>query len=398
MKKILFVLCMILLSSIICSAQDLIVKQDGTSFIAYITDISDKAIYYTVTDSEDAQIQKILKSNVLIIKYKDGTTRQFLNEGTASDQESHHISNTNSKEVDPNRDDAAANERQLKKYTYIKGKIPEKYAQRKADASLLHYAPTSSSVLSNKDIEVNYILNDASEHSNNRIFYNPTCEYGYLVNDTESILVSIENKTDQFIYIDLARSYFKLAGISHPYYTPSAVSKSDNTSAGASVNLGGVANTLGIGGVVGGLANAINVGGGSSETVSNISFSQRIVSVAPHSKIYLNDQLLFPNKSFAAFPGMFKRFTAWGLLLNPAYKALTVGSVKAYREGEIDSGWGTIITYGFTEEVKQTFSLEANFYLKSIYGFRQGWSCSSMTECYEPFKDVIVIECINLLH
>lgn len=387
-----------LITSIICSAQDMIVKQDGNSFIAYILDITDRTIYFTLSNSDSAEIQKILKSDVLIIKYKDGSTRQFDNENSAIGQQSQSSSQNQWVDIDPNRSDISANKRVLDKYTNIIDKIPARYAKLKADASLLHYAPTSSSVLCNKDIEINYILNDISPNIRNKTFYNPECKYGYLVTETTTILVSVENKTNQFIYLDLAKSYFKIAGIANPYYTPSAISKSESSTGGGSINLGGVTNALGIGGVVGDLANAVNIGSASSETVSSINFSQRIVSIPPRSRIYLKDQLLFPNKSFTGFADLFKRLTAWGLLLNPIYKAPTVGSIKHFREGEVESGWGTIITYGFTEELDQTFSIETDFYLKSIYGFRQGWFCNSQTDCYKPFKDVIVIQCINNYH
>lgn len=398
MKKGLFLIFTILTSSIICSAQDMIVRQDGNSFIAYILDITDRTIYFTLNNSDEAEIQKISKSDVLIIKYKDGRTRQFYTEDTATSQQLQPSPQNQSVDIDSNRSDTSANTRVLDKYTNINGEIPTRYAKLKADASLLHYAPTSSSVLCNKDIEINYILNDISPHISNKTFYNPECKYDYLVTETTAILVTIENKTDQFIYLDLAKSYFKIAGIANPYYTPSAISKSESSTGGGSLNLGGVTNALGIGGVVGDLANAVNIGTASSETISNINFSQRIVSVPPHGRIHLKDQLLFPGKSFNGFADLFKRLTAWGLLLNPIYKAPTVGSIKHFREGEVVSGWGTIITYGFTEDLDQTFSIQADFYLKSIYGFRQGWYCSSQTDCYKPFKDVIVIECINRLH
>ena len=236
MKKGLFLIFTILTSSIICSAQDMIVRQDGNSFIAYILDITDRTIYFTLSNSDEAEIQKISKSDVLIIKYKDGRTRQFYTEDTATSQQLQPSPQNQSVDIDPNRSDTSANTRVLDKYTNINGEIPTRYAKLKADASLLHYAPTSSSVLCNKDIEINYILNDISPHISNKTFYNPECKYDYLVTETTAILVTIENKTDQFIYLDLAKSYFKIAGIANPYYTPSAISKSESSTGGGSLN------------------------------------------------------------------------------------------------------------------------------------------------------------------
>lgn len=53
---------------------DLLVKQDGESLKVYNLDISSSdKIYYTLTEDDDAPLQRISKNNVLIIKKADGT-------------------------------------------------------------------------------------------------------------------------------------------------------------------------------------------------------------------------------------------------------------------------------------------------------------------------------------
>ena len=53
--------------------QDRVSTKDGDVFEAYRIDVGSNYIYYTEEDKEDAVVQKISKSDVLMIKKKDGT-------------------------------------------------------------------------------------------------------------------------------------------------------------------------------------------------------------------------------------------------------------------------------------------------------------------------------------
>lgn len=61
--------------SIFASEPDMLVTQEGETFKVYNLDVtSGDNIYYTLQDSSDAALNKILKKDVLIIKKADGTT------------------------------------------------------------------------------------------------------------------------------------------------------------------------------------------------------------------------------------------------------------------------------------------------------------------------------------
>ena len=162
--------------------------------------------------------------------------------------------------------------------------------------------------------------------------------------------------------------------------------------------MGGVANAIGVGGTAGVLAGAVNVGGGNNTSATNIKYSQRIVAIPPHSKVTLKHQPLFPQKSREAFGDIIKKMTAWGIVINPLYKVYYIPSERKYTEGSSITLWSTFISYGFAEDKANTYSVAADFYLKSIFGFRQFWTCADNPECFAPFKDAVVILMNNYLH
>ena len=73
MKRLAIFSLMSLLLPICVHAQDLIVTQEGNSFKAYNLDIGTSFVYYQFSDSTDSPLQKMDKSNILIIKKQDGT-------------------------------------------------------------------------------------------------------------------------------------------------------------------------------------------------------------------------------------------------------------------------------------------------------------------------------------
>lgn len=114
----------------------------------------------------------------------------------------------------------------------------------------------------------------------------------YDISDKGDFNVVVYNKTDEIMTIDQTKSFFvSSSGKSQSYFDPTirtiSQTNSSSTSRGTSVNLGAVANVLGVGGAVGGLLYGVNVGGGSSNGVAVTEVTQMAdqptVSLAPRS-------------------------------------------------------------------------------------------------------------------
>lgn len=119
----------------------------------------------------------------------------------------------------------------------------------------------------------------------------------YLITDDGQLCVGVENRTDDIIIIDQTLSFFVNSdGISTSYYDPTVHQTSETSSqsntTGASVNLGIVANALGISGPLGFALGGVNVGGagstGSSTTHTTIFSDQQQVALGPKGSVAMS--------------------------------------------------------------------------------------------------------------
>lgn len=100
--------------------------------------------------------------------------------------------------------------------------------------------------------------------------------------------LAILNKTDRVIYLDKGSSFAYENGVATCLFSNSSHSTGTGSSGGASVNLGGIASALGVGGAVGGILSGVNVGGGQSRQSSTTFYEQRVMAMAPKAyyKLY----------------------------------------------------------------------------------------------------------------
>ena len=114
----------------------------------------------------------------------------------------------------------------------------------------------------------------------------------YVIDKDGHFAVSIANRSDKILTIDLTKSFFVDENAkSTPYYDPSVTYQTNTTSVssseGASVYLGSIASALNIGGVPGILLSGISLSSSdaieSSSTETTVLKEQPQISLAPHS-------------------------------------------------------------------------------------------------------------------
>ena len=260
---VLAVMCM---TGSYASAQDMIVKKDGTVIQAKVTKIGTSEVEYKKWSNQDGPQYSIAISDILAINYKNGEKETFDNveaNVTVAD-----ASINTPKEEQPII--APDNEKLINLYNNqvvqpVKPKFKDKLARRMFTV----WGITDNSILSDSHISVNF----------SKI-------YSYDVVTGYAILV--QNKSDETIYIDLANS-FKISdkGISTPYYSNKTYTVNKSSGSGGSLNVGAVANVIGVGGTVGTLASGLNVGGGTSSGATVTETEERILTIPPHSSAKL---------------------------------------------------------------------------------------------------------------
>lgn len=375
-------------------AQDRVITKDGDVFEAYRIDIGDTYLYYTKEDKDDTVLQKIAKTDVLMVKKKDGTKIDVTEyapasapKPTAQAESNEQPGITQVKPDDLSAETKAANDALIKKINApvefdVKEKHQEDIGKKEATFGYACLGIAPNSVLCNEDIEVSMEIRRLYKASKKSPAGWDGGRYAYsLVSETPGIRFSIKNRTSKTLYLDLANTFYVTMGQSTCYYIPSSTTTSNTSSGGGSVNLGAITGALGIGGTVGTLANGVNVGGGSSNTTSNTTFSQRIIAIAPLSTVKLSPQYLFCNEEKDISTGLKYRLVKrmdrsyiYGIYANFSSESqagtMMYGDHYVYNPENSPVKMSFFVAYSKTENSTSTNVLPSYFYLKDMLGYR----------------------------
>lgn len=258
--------------SVIVSAQDVIVKKDGSTILSKVLEINNSDIKYKKYSIINGPTYTISKSEILAINYENGDKDDFSGvTGQSNTQESSQ--GMIKKPADVN------NERIIKQHNVIHPNFDGKSASSKDCRSCtVKFGIKSSSIISNEDIEMEFVRKIAT---------------GKDYDDELCYFINIRNKTERVLYIDKGNC-FKVYndGYSYCYFDASKQTTVNNGGgSGASVNVGSLAGALGIGGIIGQIASGVNVGGGTSSSVSTTYVSQRFIAIPPHGSKFLTEYI-----------------------------------------------------------------------------------------------------------
>lgn len=253
--KALFTFVLISIVAAGLHAQDIIVMKDGSIVQSKVTDITSTEVKYKKFSNPDGPLYTINKSTILAINYENGEKETFwiagqhpTNAETGSDSGVVH-------EIPVEAD--ADNEDNVEFYNTPIEFVSEKGKEKDAKWVLWKYGVTQSSILSNKDIEVNFELR----------WVEYCCQYAIL----------IRNKTDETIHIDLDKTrWVDKKGEYHSYYDDKQQT---------SITLGeSSSGSIGLG-------YGIAVGGGSLNATTTTYFNNRYLDIPPHGEAILSDHV-----------------------------------------------------------------------------------------------------------
>ena len=349
-----------LLCNVGVSAQDVLVTNDGESLKVYNLEIGPSTIYYQLSDEANADIKRIDKSDVLIIRKADGTK---IDPNTDK-----NVINVNNTQLSDNSNTAlpqlvekapdAKNQDIIALYNHdcqSTGQKLFKEDDKPAKLGYLIYWVSPSSLMSNDEVEISFV----------KKFWEDVWDFYVIV---------IKNKTNNFIYIDLANCFRTCSsGDVRCYYENEQTTVSQGSSSGGSVGLGAVAGALGVGGVIGQVANGVSVGGGSSASVSTTYSSQRIISIPPKGQRNLTDLKMVKVK---------------GNMYKTVSEAENFNKLKTDLKGKLSAGEHffnesntpfTIdynITYSTSEDFSTYSIVHSKLFLRGIIGSKHSFASS----------------------
>lgn len=334
-------------------AQDRIVTKDGNTLDVYNVEVASNFVFYSEQNSADADILKMNKDDILMIRFQDGSRKIFA-DGAAEESETEEKQVALSEEsiVKDYSIPAEENEKLKEKY-----RVPVEYVKepsnKEAKSFYCQFDFCKDAVLADKNLEIELkTRNDMS--------------FGWLDSDF-SLSINLKNKTNQIIYVDLGNSFFIRGDEASPLYIPSSTSVTDGASGGVGVNVGSVTNALGVGGVVGTLAQGITVGGGKSQSSTTVTYSQRYISVPPMSSVTLESQLIFlPGKEYGGNIRCEKRKSFVCVFMKDF--GLKRGETINWDENSSPVKMKSYINYSLDSEFSNTGHINTSIYVKKIIG------------------------------
>lgn len=353
-NRVLFLLLLICTTVFSASAQDMVVKKDGTIIKAKVIKVGSSEVEYKKWTNQNGPIYSISVNELLAINYQNGEKDMFENNQNKTTQQKESINGEINSPKEIPAILASDNSILIKSYTnqVLQAKKP-RFKEKQARMMFPVYGITCNSVLSDSHITISF----------SKIYtkYKPKVLDGYSI--------SIENKSDETIYIDLANS-FKIddMGNSVPYFSNKTYTTNKSGSSGGSLNLGAVTGAIGMGGAVGTLANGVNVGGGSTKGTSVTETEERIMIIPPHGKRTLPLEKVSTKKEIIENTEEFrpnKRLSAINLMYHQ-YKDI-------YTEENSPSKYRRIITYSTNPNFDTYTRLNVCIFWKGALG---NYNCS----------------------
>ena len=352
-NRVLFLLLLVCTTMFSASAQDMIVKKNGTIIKAKVIKDGSSEVEYNKWTNQNGPIYSISVNELFAINYQNGEKDMFENNQNKTTQQKESINGEINSPKEIPAILASDNSILIKSYTnqVLQAKKP-RFKEKQARLMYPVYGITCNSVLSDSHITISF----SKVYTKYNTKYIPESVVGYSI--------SIENKSDETIYIDLANS-FKIddMGNSISYFSNKTYTTNKSSSSGGSLNLGAVTGAIGMGGAVGTLANGVNVGGGSTKGTSVTETEERIMIIPPHGKRTLPLEKESTKKDIIEKPETFrpnKRFSAINIMLHQ-YKDI-------YTEENSPSKYRRIITYSTNPNFDTYTRLNVCIFWKGVLG------------------------------
>ncbi len=330
--KRLILLVLLLVAALPLMAQDMIVRRDGSVVQAKILEVSSSEIKYKKFAKHDGPLFVLKTSEIISINYEDGEVERYDQAVEPAPQAAAEPA----KPAKPQLIEVVAdanNQALLDKYNNSQVKIlKQKDADKEMKRGYYKFGFTQNSILSNRDIEVTYLVNDTK------------IRFNWIESHRD---IRITNKTDQTIYVDLARCFrINLDGSSHTYYDGSRQTSVTNAgSTGVSVHLGA----------------GVSIGGGNAGATTTTYTNERVLTIPPHSHAYLSTLKMVgkefitkgePWKTPYAMPWEVKRW-----------------KIYDFTEADTPGKFSYTITYSKDADFSTYSRVKAELYIQQVFGF-----------------------------
>ena len=358
-------------------SQDVLIKKTGDELEVKVLKISGDEIEYKKWSNPDGPSYVVPKSEVFMIKYKNGDKDVFNDTSVAASSQLSAQSSTPEESREPVKAvPVADNAALIEGYNEIENGLFEAVKAKRKDKEARYWFGTlgviKSSVLSSDEIQISFYTEKKS-YPHYPYNYNGSIITGFYGEKymyfEGKFCVEITNKTSQIIYLDKANTFrIESDGNYYSYYNLQQTTVNQSSGSGAGLNLGAVTGAFGIGGVANTLAKGVNVGGGKEASVSTTYVDQRIIAIPPHGKMVLSKDTPILMKRTTLSYDKFKMSAFSEDFANVKMLSLQRGEYKMYSEQDTPAMKRYILNYSSDPEFKSSKQLEFTVYIKEAIG------------------------------
>lgn len=361
MKKIFVLLSFVSLN---VSAQDVIVKKDGSTILSKVLEVNQNDIKYKKYSNQNGPTYTISKAELMSINYESGDKDVFTDSQPVTQQEPAN----GGFEVNPNLE--ADNLKLVQEFNQRELVYNGKQGKKANDfIGVLGFK--EGSILETPELKVDFAIKRLVT-----MFDGKEAEFAELDEKTKvslqqenmMLVITLTNKTNRSIYIDQGNSFvlhYKKGAV--PFYTPKVSTTGTASSDGSSIGFGG--SHVGF-----------IVGSSETETNSTTIYSQRIVTIPPKGTLSLEPQDIGMSyrynrkiSDYLIYHCYFPFFIQKGLVEEKdKYYSVEFNKLKIGESIDVpmqdDNPFSVHLTYSFDEQQKATQSMRQDFYLRKLIG------------------------------
>lgn len=360
-------------------SQDILTKKNGDEIQVKVLEITNTDVKYKKWSNQDGPSYTLPKSDVFMIKYKNGEKDVFADRDIKIKEENTTVTgkiakpSSNNKEIINSYNNNGAS------------LIIEKSKNKKANCWVGILGVDTTSIMSSSSLEIVIVQKESCLL--NGTYMNPWPFNGHYY-------LELHNKTNSTIYLDLGNTFrVDEKGNYKVYFNTTQTTINHGSGGSVGLNIGAVSNVLGINGPIGTLANGINVSSGKLNSSSKTYSQQRVIAIPPHGTNILEQCDWEHVKGLALWKEENCVYKSYCEGFNYDYDQIPInqGQLIHYSFNDSPKKYRYTITYSFQENFKDWEALSLNVYVKDLLGGQRIYSFRRKKQLLNDSKRVIIV-------